>query len=99
MNNRYINIKTKKNTSGKGVTRSVLYPPIPKSLQDIYIITTVGDRMDMLAKTYYGKVNLWWIIAEANAIGKGTLDIPIGTQLRIPKDLYKIQQDFENLNS
>lgn len=99
MNNRYINIKTKKNTSGKGVTRSVLYPPIPKSLQDIYIITTVGDRMDMLAKTYYGEVNLWWIIAEANAIGKGTLDIPIGTQLRIPKDLYKIQQDFENLNS
>jgi len=99
MNNRYANIKTKKNTSGKGVASSVLYPPIPRHAQDIYIITTVGDRMDMLAKTYYGQVNLWWIIAEANAIGKGTLDIPIGTQLRIPKDLYSIQRDFENLNS
>jgi len=99
MNNRYTNIKTQKSTSGKRVTRSVLYPPIPRHAQDIYIITTVGDRMDMLAKTYYGQVNLWWIIAEANAIGKGTLDIPIGTQLRIPKDLYNIQQDFENLNS
>lgn len=99
MNNRYANIKTKKNTSGKGVASSILYPPIPRNAQDIYIITTVGDRMDMLAKTYYGQINLWWIIAEANAIGKGTLDIPIGTQLRIPKDLYNIQRDFENLNS
>jgi len=99
MENRYANIKIKKNNIRKTVTNSVLYPPILKNAQDIYIITTVGDRMDTLAKKYYGQVSKYWIIAEANAIGKGTLDIPIGTQLRIPKDLFKIQQDFQNLNS
>jgi len=98
MDNRYSNIKTQKNNSGKKVTLSVLYPPILKSTKDIYVITTVGDRMDVLAKKYYGHVSRWWIIAEANAVGKGTLELPIGTQLRIPKDLSKIIDDFNKLN-
>lgn len=98
MNSRYANIKTKKNNTNKIVGKSVLYPPIPRKAQDIYIITAVGDRLDVLAKKYYDHVNLYWIIAEANSIGKGTLEIMVGTQLRIPTDLYSIQQDFEKLN-
>jgi len=98
MHNRYKDIKTKNNDSGKRVATSTIYPPIPRSLDDIYIQTTTNDRIDMLAKKYYSDVGYWWIIAEANAIGKGTLNIPPNTQLRIPTNINKILQDYQTLN-
>lgn len=99
MQNRYLEIKTKTGSNNRRVTSSVLYPPIPRSLDDIYIITTPGDRIDLLAKKYYNDVGYWWIIAEANAIGKGTMVVPPGVQLRIPTNIGTILNDFKNLNS
>jgi hypothetical protein len=98
MQSRYIEIQTKVGDDNRRVTSSVLYPPIPRSLNDIYIITTPGDRIDLLAKKYYNDIGYWWIIAEANAIGKGTMVIPQGIQLRIPTDIGKIIQDYKDLN-
>lgn len=98
MDNRYTNIPTKVSDSGKRVVRSVLYPPIPRHLSDIYVRTTVGDRLDLLAKKYYNNVGYYWIIAQANDIGKGSLNIEIGIQLRIPKNISGILQDYANLN-
>ncbi len=99
MASRYTDIQIKNNESGKRVTRSVLYPPIPRSVDDIYVLTTPGDRIDLLAKKYYDNVNNYWIIAEANAIGKGSMTIPVGLQLRIPINITQILQDYKDLNS
>lgn len=99
MQNRYVEIQTKTGTNNKRVTSSVIYPPIPRSLEDIYIITTPGDRIDLLTKKYYNDIGYWWIIAEANGIGKGTMAIPVGIQLRIPTNITRILQDYKELNS
>lgn len=98
MVNRYIDINGKLDERGKRVMKPLLYPPIPRSVNDIYILTTPGDRLDLLAKKYYGDVGYYWMIAQANGIGKGSLTIPIGVQLRIPKEISTILQDYRDLN-
>ena len=93
MINRYQNIpKTK--IDGKTVYKTSRYPEIPLSENDIYVISTQGDRFDVLAQQYYGDSSLWWVISIANTgnAGAGTLPvlpqnsliIPEGTQIRIP---------------
>jgi|TARA_Y100000310_G_scaffold309945_1_gene354571 nucleoid-associated protein YgaU len=61
---------------------TTLYNSIPESDSDIWIITTMGDRLDTLAHQFYGDMNLWWYIAKANNLTFITL--PVGTSLRIP---------------
>jgi len=96
--NRYENIPQKKSEDGKRVIRSVLYPPIPRKESDIYIRTAPQDRVELIAHQYYGDVSLWWLIAEANGIGKGTFAIPPGTLLRIPQDYSNILSEYQLLN-
>lgn len=98
MINRYESIPTTTNETNKRVTRFVLYPPIPRDVSDIYLMTTPGDRLDLIAYKYYGDVGYWWIIAESNAIGKGSMTIPVGMQLRVPTQISQIIRDYENLN-
>lgn len=57
--------------------------PSPDST-DIYVRTQDGDRLDLLAYRFYNDVSLWYIIANANNVGKGTLYLESGIQLRIP---------------
>ena len=65
----------------------------------MYVITTVGDRLDSLAYSYYGDSNLWWVISAANNnITKGSMFPTPGTQLRIPTDLNAVFQLFEQFN-
>lgn len=97
--NRYEDIPQKTGDNGKRVVRSIIYPPIPRNIEDTYIITTIGDRLDLLAYKYYSSVSYWWIIAQANEIGKGDLNIPVGVQLRIPKNITTILQEYQTLNS
>jgi phage tail protein X len=66
---------------------SILDPEIPKQSDDIYVVSTFGDRLDLLAWNYYQNVKYWWIIAAANPeLRKDTLNLEVGTQIRIPKD-------------
>ena len=100
---RYSNIGEKSNDNGRAVRRSALMPTIQPSLSDIYIITTPGDRLDILSYKYYGSTAYWWIIAQANAdnatpVGKGTMVLPEGLQLRIPTNPGQILQEFQALN-
>jgi nucleoid-associated protein YgaU len=95
---RYNIIKIKNNDMGKKVLKPVLYPSIPNSPDDTYIVAAPGTRLDVLAFTYYGNVNNWWIIAEANGIGKGTFTIKPGLQLRIPSNLDRILNNYTELN-
>ena len=75
---------------------SIIYPKIERSSNDIYIRARLGDRLDHLAYEYYNDVSLWWIIAEANGLGKGSMAIPTGNQIRIPMDTDKIINDFNS---
>lgn len=96
--NRYENIPQKKTEDGKRVVRSTLYPPIPRKESDIYIRTTAGDRVDLIAHQFYGDVRLWWLIAEANGVGKGNFAIPPGTLLRVPQEYFDILSEYQLLN-
>ena len=96
--NRYKDIDILKNENGKRYRSTVKYPMIDKKSNDIYIIGRQGDRLDSLAYKYYDNSRLWWIIARANNIGKGDLTVPIGTQIRIPKDYISIVDEYNSLN-
>jgi hypothetical protein len=75
------------------------YPDIPLSETDEYVITTVGDRLDSLAYSYYLDATLWWVIAAANNnITKGALYPVPGTQLRIPTDINSVLDLYNQFN-
>jgi len=98
--NRYDN-STKLTTqyTNRPYYKGKFYPNIPLSENDVYVITTVGDRLDSLAYSYYQDVNLWWIIAAANNnITKGALYPAPGTQLRIPTDVNNVLSLYNRFN-
>lgn len=77
---------------------SVIYPKIPFSDEDTYLITSSTDRLDLLANQYYGDSVYWWVIAVANNINDGTLYLEEGRQLRIPADLPTILNELNRTN-
>ena len=98
---RYENIKTKiDQKKNKKVYKTMLFPKVEKDITDIYIRTLASDRLDSIAFSYYNDVTLWWVIAQANHIGKGTLHILPGTLLQIPNPdrVAEIMTDLDALN-
>lgn len=83
---------------GKRVYRTVRYPKIPVSANDVYIIVTEGDYLDTLAYKFYKDSTLWWVIAQANGI-KATLKAPTGNQIRIPSNVESIVSNFKRENA
>ena len=102
---RYQNIKEVKTITDKGnfsfrYYKENKYPEIPESENDIYVITNQSDRYDLLAQQYYQDFNLWWIISCANPeLGFDSINIPPGTQVRIPIQLQQILSDYIKLNN
>lgn len=75
------------------------YPRIPLSVNDIYVITTDGDRFDTLANQYYTDPSLWWVISIANEnLPQNSLFIPLGTQIRIPPNPAVVVSNYDDLN-
>jgi hypothetical protein len=99
MNNRYIytNSKEQKNTKIKHF-ESTIYPKVNATNDDIYIIASQGDRLDLLANQYYGDPKMWWIIATANNLNDATLAVESGRQLRIPTNTSIIISNLEKIN-
>lgn len=95
---RYTDIEVLKDETGRRFRKTTLLPIIEPSIDDIYIMGQVGDRLDTLAFKYYQDSSLWWIIARANNIGKGDLTVPIGKQIRIPQNQYEIIDQYKELN-
>jgi hypothetical protein len=96
---RYDNYTTLKTSQSKPYIKGKQYPNIPLSEDDVYVITTVGDRLDYLAYTYYRDSELWWIIATANNNAtKGSLFPVPGTQLRIPSNVSDVMNLFNKFN-
>lgn len=85
--------------TGKKYLRNVIYPEIPLSADDIYVITTGGDRYDTLALQFYSNVDYWWIIAIANNETVDSLVVSPGTQLRIPAYPEDVQTLFQKINN
>ncbi len=98
MARRYKTIEQLKTEDGKRYYVNVVYPDVPVTEDDFYVITTGGDRYDTLALQFYGDKSLWWIIAIANNSKKDSLVVQQGVQLRIPANPYQIRGLFENLN-
>ena len=99
--NRYSNILVRKNTDGISYYCNTVFPELELNEDDIYVITTVGDRYDKLAQQFYSNPNYWWIIVEANKLldsDGSSLAIVPGTQLRIPAYPEDYLAKWEKLN-
>lgn len=99
--NRYDNsIVLKTENTNRPYYKGKFYPNIPLSESDVYVITTVGDRLDNLAYQYYRDATLWWVIAMANNnTTKGALYPQPGTQLRIPTDISSVLNQYRQFNN
>ena len=84
----------------KRTYKALKYPEIPLSINDLYVTTNDGDRLDLLANQFYQDVDMWWIIATANpgVVKRDTFNLKPGLQIRIPTSTQGIIQEFEELN-
>ena len=80
--------------------KNIKYPEIPHSINDLYVSTVSGDRLDLLANQFYNDVDLWWIITTANPdiIRRDSFMLEEGIELRIPSDTNQILADFKKIN-
>lgn len=95
---RYSTTKYKTDELNQLHMETTIYPRIKASNDDLYIIATASDRLDLLAKKYYNDPNLWWIIAAANNINDATLYLEPGQQLRIPPQTQRISSQLVKAN-
>jgi hypothetical protein len=96
---RYQNIQVVKtdSTSDRYYVNNI-YPEIPYSENDSYVITVLGDRLDTLAFNFYGDTSLYWVIATANALPGDSIYLDPGSQLRIPSNIMGIINDYKSIN-
>ena len=92
MASRYSTTKQIKDGNGRRRAEPTIFPVPPAVSSDTYIQITTPERLDTLANRFYGNSQLWWVIAVANGLGKGTLYIPENTRLRLPSNT-----ELENL--
>jgi len=99
MNYRYQNIQViKYSATGSQYYVNNIYPQIAPTNEDSYVITVLGDRLDLLAYKYYNDVSMWWIIATANNLNDANFFVQPGIQLRIPSDLASISNNLAKIN-
>ena len=100
MRNRTKEIDIKRSSELKRYYKPLKYPTIPPQSDDLYIITTIGDRLDSLANQFYNDVRLWWIITAANpdVIRRDSYNLKPNLEIRIPGNIPTIIKEFENIN-
>lgn len=97
---RYQNISTTKlNVTGSQYYETNIYPTIQPTDGDYYLITTVNDRLDLIALDFYQDSSLWWVIASANALPGDSIYPPIGIQLRVPVNIQGILNNYNLVNN
>ena len=98
--NRYDTIDRYKTKEGKAYITNPIYPFIPESENDTYIIAGVADRYDVLALEFYNDSSLWWIISTANPhiIRRDSYSLKPNLEIRIPANVTGIIQNFEQIN-
>lgn len=63
---------------------TTVYPTFRENQDGTRILSQQGDRLDLLAKEFYNDERLWFVIAKANNLGKGSLAVPPGIVVYIP---------------
>ena len=96
---RYQTIEELKSDTGRRYYKNAVYPDIPVTEDDIYVISTGGDRYDTLAQQFYKDSSLWWAIASANTSVRDNLVVKPGVQLRIPLSKQRVLQLYRSVNS
>lgn len=100
MPKRYLNNRVLRTEGGRRYRSNPIYPDIPVSANDIYLIATAEDRYDILAQIYYGDSSLWWILSTANSSSNRASIYPEpGTQIRIPSNKQEVLSLYDDLNS
>ena len=100
MQSRYQNIPAiRLNLTGSTYYETNIYPEVQPTNSDYYVITTVNDRLDLIAQDFYQDSSLWWVIASANALPGDSIYPPIGIQLRIPTNLKTILNNYNSVNN
>jgi nucleoid-associated protein YgaU len=95
--NRYETASAIKDNKEKQKLSTVITPTPESNIADVFIQTTSVERLDLLAHKFYDDQTLWYVIAAANGLGKGSLYVPANSRLRIPA-VTTIQQQTEQTN-
>ena len=99
MANRYTYTNPKKDSDTNVIyMESTIYPKIEPKDSDFYIISSAGDRLDLLANTNYKDPSMRWVIATANNLNDANFFVEAGTQLRIPADTSDILNNLYKIN-
>jgi len=102
---RYENYLFNQNTSldvdnKKRYYATLIDPTIERSTDDVYVVTSIGERLDLLASKYYQDANLWWIIAAANpSLRRDSVYLEPGIQVRVPRDYQDALVQFQDANN
>lgn len=69
-----------------GETRQEMRPAFPRSrvITYTYYRVTDAERVDTIANDFYGRPELWWMIADANPEILDWLELSPGTVIRVP---------------
>jgi len=93
---RYNIANVNRDDNGKRLLSTTIPPTINKDVDDIYIYTREGDRLDLLASTYYGDRTKWTYLATANNLYE--MVVTPGIQLRIPYDEELVTTEWTKQN-
>tara|TARA_B100001094_G_C18170272_1_gene794673 strand:- start:2043 stop:2348 length:306 start_codon:yes stop_codon:yes gene_type:complete len=93
-------VKKLRNNNRKKYYKPIKYPEIPVSINDLYVITSDNDRLDLLANQFYKDVDLWWVISTANPniIRRDSFNLKPGIEIRIPQNIQGIIENFQQTN-
>ena len=89
---------TKTVDTGKRNYETTIFPSVPQTGDDTFIITQDGDRLDTLAYRFYGDSSLWWVIGVSNGMTDSMFIAP-GTKMRIPADVQFAISYMQLINS
>lgn len=83
---RYSTATVVKGNGPSGDPRQEMRPAFPRSkvITYTYYRVVAGERVDTIANDFYGRADLWWMIADANPEYMDWFFIEPGTILRIP---------------
>jgi phage tail protein X len=83
---RYTSAKIVTTNGPDAAPRQEMRPAFPRAraISYTYYRTISGDRIDTIAYDFFGRADLWWMIAEANPEWIDWFDVQPGAVLRIP---------------
>ena len=82
-------IVNRNNLSNRSTSFRINDAVMKNQLSVTTLVSTPGERLDIIAGKYYGESQYWWVIAAASGIG-WNLQIPPGTLLKVPLSIEQV---------